>query len=122
MSALTSPQAYRQSSVMTASPEGLVVILYDGALRFLHQASVAMGNRDVALSHRKLRRAEDVIMHLRHTLDMEQGEISARLEAIYLFCERHLLQARLDRDPKKVEQVSSLLSQLRQAWAAIGQQ
>jgi flagellar protein FliS len=117
-----SPQAYRQSSVLSAPPEALVVILYDGARRFLYQAGVAMGEKQIELAHNKLRRAEDIIVHLRDALDMDQGEIAERLHAIYQFCLRHLRQARLDQDPRKVEQVRALLSELREAWAAISQQ
>ena len=118
----TAPQAYRESSVLSAPPEALVVMLYDGALRFLFQAGVAMRDKQIELTHRKLRRAEDIIIHLRDTLDMEQGEISERLHAIYMFCLRHLRQARLDQDPGKVEQVRAMLAELREAWAAISQQ
>lgn len=114
-----SPRAYRQGAVMTAAPEHLVVMLYDGARRFLHQAAVAMGEGQIEASHHKLRRAEDVITYLRDTLDAEQGEIAARLDAIYRFCLRHLREARLQRDPAKVQQVSELLGRLRQSWAAI---
>jgi flagellar secretion chaperone FliS len=120
--AAPSPNAYRESAVLSAPPETLVVMLYDGARRFLFQASVAMQNHQIELSHRKLRRAEDIIHHLRDTLDMEQGELAQRLEAIYLFCLRHLTQARFDRDAKKLEQVSNLLGELREAWAAISSQ
>ena len=119
---LATPNAYRESAVLSAPPEMLVVMLYDGARRFLFQASVAMQNQQIELSHRKLRRAEDIIQHLRDTLDMEQGEISQRLEAIYLFCLRHLQRARFDRDATKLEQVSGLLGELREAWATISGQ
>ena len=112
-----SGNAYRQSAVLTATPEQLVVMLYDGARRFLHHASVAMQAGDIETCHLKLRRAESIISHLRNTLDMEQGEISARLQSIYLFCNRHLGQARIERDPKKIEEVSNLLGELREAWA-----
>ena len=120
--AAPTPNAYRESAVLSAPPETLVVMLYDGARRFLFQASVAMQNQQIELSHRKLRRAEDIIQHLRDTLDMDQGEISQRLESIYLFCLRHLQQARFDRDANKLEQVSTLLGELREAWATIAGQ
>ena len=110
---------YRQSAVLTATPQQLVVMLYDGARRFLHQAATAMRDDNVELSHAKLRRAESIISHLRDTLDMEQGEISAQLQSLYLFCNRHLSQARIDRDPDKIEEVSGLLGELREAWNAI---
>jgi flagellar protein FliS len=93
-------------------------MLYDGARRFLHQAATAMRNDNVELAHAKLRRAEAIIQHLRDTLDMEQGEIAARLQAIYLFCNRHLNEARIKRDPEMIGQVSALLGELREAWAA----
>jgi flagellar secretion chaperone FliS len=118
---VASPGAYRQSAVLSASPERLVVMLYDGARRFLNQAAVAMGERNIELAHNKLRRAEDILLHLRETLDIEQGEVALRLRTIYLFCQGHLRQARLDQDPQKIEQVSALLTQLREAWAAIEQ-
>ena len=120
--AAAAPQAYRQNSVLSAPPERLVVMLYDGALRFLFQAAVLMREKQIEPMHRKLRRAEDIIIHLRDALDMEQGEISERLHAIYMFCLRHLRQARLDQDPAKVEDVRKLLSELREAWATISQQ
>ncbi len=112
-----SPSAYRQSAVLTASPEQLVVMLYDGARRFLGQATVAMRAGDVETSHVKLRRAEAIITHLLETLDLDQGEIAGRLGSIYLFCNRHLNEARLQRDPQKIEQVNSLLGELRSAWS-----
>jgi flagellar protein FliS len=115
-----SDRAYRESSVLSAPPELLVVMLYDGARKFLFQAGVAMREGKIELTHRKIRRAEDIIMHMRGVLDMEQGgEIAQRLDAIYLFCDRHLRQARFDQDPVKLEQVSGLLGELREAYAAI---
>jgi flagellar protein FliS len=115
----SSPNAYRESSVLTASRERLVVMLYDGACRFLAQGAAAMREGDISGTHVKLRRAEAIISHLQHTLDMEQGEIPRNLLAIYLFCRRHLNRARIERDPKKVEDVIRLLGQLRDAWEAI---
>jgi hypothetical protein len=61
--------------------------------------------------------------HLREVLDMEQGgEIATRLQSIYLFCQSYLLKARLDRDPAKIDKVSAMLGELRDAWATIEQQ
>jgi flagellar secretion chaperone FliS len=114
--------AYRESAVLSAPPEVLVVMLYDGARRFLFQAGVAMRDGQIELSHRKLRRAEDIIRHLLDALDMDQGEISERLESIYLFCLRYLQQARFDRDANKLDQVGNLLGELREAWATIAGQ
>jgi flagellar protein FliS len=117
-----SPSAYRASAVMTASSSQLVVMLYDGAHRFLHQASVAMGERQVEAAHRKLARAEEIVRHLRNTLDMDQGLISQRLYAIYTFCLRRMSEARFAQDPSKLSDVDRLLTQLRVSWASIAAQ
>jgi flagellar protein FliS len=94
MSNLAPPRAYRESAVLSAQPEQLIVMLYDGARRFLGQAAVAMGDGQVELAHRKLRRTEDILLHLREVLDMEQGgEIATRLQSIYLFCQRDARRA-----------------------------
>jgi flagellar protein FliS len=114
-----SPNAYRESSVLTASRERLVVMLYDGACRFLGQAAAAMRAGDIGATHVKLRRAEAIISHLQNTLDMEQGDIPRHLLTIYLFCRRHLNRARVEKDPAKIEDVVRLLTQLRDAWDAI---
>jgi flagellar secretion chaperone FliS len=114
----TTRSAYTRSAVLTASKEQLVVMLYDGAHRYLAQAAIAMREQDIAGAHRKLRRAEAIIDHLRATLDMEQGgEIAARLLRIYLFCSRYLNEARLKRDPERIERVDGLLLGLREAFA-----
>lgn len=119
---VATPNAYRESAVLSAPPEQLVVMLYDGARRFLFQAGVAMGEKRIELANGKLRRAEDIIQYLRNTLDFDQGdEIAKNLEAIYVFCLRQLRQARFDHNPAVLEQVSGLLGQLRESFAAIAQ-
>jgi flagellar protein FliS len=114
-----SPSAYRATAVLTASSGQLIVILYDGARRFLYQAAVAMGDHQIEVAHNKLTRAEDILRHLRNTLDMDQGEIAARLESIYTFALAHLRQARLEQNPAKLDEVSELLGKLRESWATI---
>ena len=117
--AATSPKTYRQSAILTASPERLVVMLYDGACRFLVQAAAAMREGDVPTYHNRLRRAEAIISHLQNTLDLEQGEIAHNLLAIYLFCRRRLNEGWAARDPRMIDEVRELLAQLRESWNAI---
>ena len=118
----TAQQAYRDSAVLTATPEQLVVMLYDGARRFLGQAAHAMRAGDLTAANARLRRAEAIIAELRSTLDMSAGDISERLSSIYAFCQRHLLEARFKRDADKIDQVSKLLGELRDAWNDIAAQ
>jgi len=120
MSNLAAPHAaYRRGAVLAATPGQLVVMLYDGARRFLRQAAIAMRAGEIESAHNTLRRGERIIAHLDGTLDFEQGELPQRLHGIYLFCLAHLNAARLSQDPTKVEEVSELLGELRDAWSQI---
>jgi flagellar secretion chaperone FliS len=114
-----SPAAYQQQSIMTAPPERLVVMLYDGAIRFFFQASAALREDARATAFDRLDRGEAIVDHLLATLDMSAGEIAERLQGIYVFCKRLLLEARLERDAGKVDVVRGYLSDLREAWAQI---
>ncbi|HEY1687874.1 MAG TPA: flagellar export chaperone FliS [Solirubrobacteraceae bacterium] len=115
-SQLATPQAYRQSAVLSASPGQLILELYDGARRFLRQAAESMSERDVERAHNALRRAELIITHLNEVIDDEQGEVSQNLHAIYAIYLSELGQARIRQDPRQVEAVSRMLGQMRQAW------
>lgn len=115
----TSPEAYRRGAVMAATPEELVVMLYDGARRFLRQTAVAMRAREIERAHNTLRRAELIIGHLDATLDHDQGEVAERLHAMYAFYLEHLNRARMEQDAAKIEQVSAMLGELREAWVQI---
>jgi flagellar secretion chaperone FliS len=117
-----SPQAYRRGAVLAAGPAELVVILYDGARRFLRQAAAAMRDGEVERAHVTLRHGELIIAHLNTTLDLEQGEVAARLRQLYEFSLRHLNAARMAQDPAMVEAVTELLGELRDAWAKVAAQ
>ena len=117
--ATTAHSTYRESSVLTASPEQLVVMLYDGANRFLVQAAAATRIDDREAAHNRMRRAEAIIEELHTTLDFSQGEVAERLASIYIFCRKLLNEARLERNAEKIDQVAGLLAELREAWAQI---
>ena len=112
-------RAYTESSILTAPPERLVVMLYDGAIRFLTQAVHAQRAGNASRFRESLRRGEAIIAELNRTLDMSQGEVAERLRAIYMFCKRHLIEAQLQFDPTRIERVIELLSELRESWEAI---
>lgn len=122
MNPYASPQAYRDSAVLTASPEQLVVMLYDGAVRFLRQAEVAMNEGAHLHAFEKLNRGEAIIDELLATLNMDTGEIAERLQAIYVFCKKTLIESRLQRNGEKIGQVVALLASLREAWAKLAEQ
>jgi flagellar protein FliS len=109
-------QAYAESAVLTASPEQLVVMLYDGAVRFLRQSAEAMRVGQLEQSRNKMRRGEAIIDELNNCLDMSYGDVPSRLRSIYLFCKRHLIQANVQSDPAAIDTVVRLLGELRDSW------
>jgi flagellar protein FliS len=120
MNPYASPQAYRSSSVMTASPGQLIVMLYDGAGRFLRQAEIAAEGGAWRHAMDRLSKADAILDELLVTLDVEQGgQVAERLQSIYVFCKRLTIEARLERDVEKIRKTASLLADLREAWAEI---
>jgi flagellar protein FliS len=112
--------AYRQQAILTAPPGRLVVMLYDGCLRFLFQSAHAMREGDRQTSLQRMRRAEAIIDELTVTLDHDRGGVVAsRLHGIYAFARKQLLDAWRESDADKIDEVSGLLSELRDAWAEI---
>jgi len=108
--------AYTDVSVRTASPERLVIMLYDGAIRFLHSAAAATRDGKRAVARERLRRAQAIIDELNWSLDMSQGEIAWNLRSIYGFCSRHLIESTLTASPSGYEEVAQLLADLRESW------
>jgi flagellar protein FliS len=97
-------------------------MLYDGAVRFLRQAETAMREGAWLHAFEKLTRGEAIIDELLATLNMDTGEIAERLQAIYVFSKRTLIEARLQRDADKISHVIALLCSLREAWAKLAEQ
>jgi flagellar protein FliS len=116
MNAYVNTGAYTEASVLTAPPGRLIVMLYDGAIRFLAQAAAAMRAEERERMRDRLRRADAIIDELNVSLDMSYGEIPEQLRSIYLFCKRELREASLHFEPERVETVSQLLAQLRESW------
>ena len=106
---------YQEQQVQT-SPGKLVVMLYDGALRFLHLGLEAMKNGDYEVQGVNLGKAQNIVSHLMNTLDMSAGDIAVRLDSIYRFCLERLLLANAQDRPEYVEEVIALLVPLRDAW------
>ena len=117
MYATASHASYRESAILTAPPEQLVIMLYDGIHRFLLQAGTAMREGRAAEAGERLGRATAIIDELQCTLDLSVGVVAERLSGIYVFCRRHLAEGLCERAPEKLERVDALLRELRDAWA-----
>lgn len=108
---------YQQTQVNTASPEQLLVMLYDGAIRFTRQAHEAMLAGERVKKLESISRAMAIITEFANTLDHEiGGEIAANLDALYNYMIRELTNANLKNDPEPLTVVENLLVDLRETW------
>jgi flagellar protein FliS len=112
--------AYREHNVATQSREHLIVMLYDGAIRFLRQAIEAAEAQDFAKKGELIGKAIDVINELNLALDFDASEeICNNLRGLYTFMIRHLNEANIHCDAKRIREIVGLLEELNQAWRAI---
>lgn len=113
-------EAYQENTITTQSQGRIVVMLYDGAIKFLKQALPAMQENNYEAKSKYLSKAEDIINELNTVLDMEAGgEIATNLRALYMFMIRQVHEANLKNDGSKIEDVIKLLEELNKSWKAI---
>ncbi len=115
----TGAAAYTRTQVATTtSQKQLIVMAYDGIIRFLNQALEHMRNRDLEQKDAKLERARAVIQELASTLNMEEGGVIARnLWNLYVYFMQKITEANLTNDPSHVEAILPAIQTLRDAWA-----
>jgi flagellar protein FliS len=112
--------AYKQNAITTQSRGRLVVLLYEGAIKFLRQAVKALQAGDMATKGQYISKALAVIGELDCALDMDQGgEIAQHLRSLYQFMYKHLGAANMKHDPQMLEEIISLLEELNEGWKAI---
>ncbi len=112
--------AYKENSIVTQSPGNLVIMLYNGAVKFLEQAIVALDEKDHQRKADCINRACAIIEELNLNLDMEVGsEVALNLRRLYVFMLRHLNQAVPKSEPHMIRNVIRLLKELNEGWRAI---
>jgi flagellar protein FliS len=111
---------YREREVLTASPEKLVVIVFDHVLANLRRARVAIEGGNVEQRAHAMRRAREGVMELLMSTDAERGgEMTANLRALYAFALREFLAIGRTLDVKQLDTVTVIFSNLREAFATI---
>lgn len=111
---------YEETNVTTQDKGKIVVMLYDGAIKFLNQAINAIQRNDDEAKGQYILKAQDIIMELNNVLDMEAGgQITQNLRQLYIFMWKHLNQANIKRDADMMKKVIDLLHELNQGWRAV---
>ena len=107
--------AYKNQQIMTASPQQLTLLLYNGALRFLTESILAMEQGDLQKSHNANLRVQDIVREFVITLDMNY-EISTTWAQLYEYTEHCLIQGNIKKDVKLLLQAKDVLQELRDTW------
>lgn len=110
-------QKYKATSVQSASRETLLIMLYEGAIKFVKKAVIGCEKNDIAERGLNIGKAYDIIMELNNTLNHEVGgEIAINLERLYLFMTDQLTKANISGDKKHLEAVLKVLETLLSGW------
>jgi flagellar secretion chaperone FliS len=116
-------QAYRRVESESRSPLELVVMLYDGALRFLDEASAAAARGDLRSRARSISRALAIVAELQNTLDLEKGgAVADQLDELYTYITSRLLDVAIKNDVTAIDEARKLLTPIRDAWSQISTQ
>jgi len=108
---------YQQAQVDTASPERLLLMLYEGAIRFLNAGRKGILERKYEVAHQNIVKAQDIITEFMATLNMKDGgEFAQNLFDLYEYLNGRLTQANLQKDVAIVDEVLGFVRELHEAW------
>ncbi|QNU67127.1 flagellar export chaperone FliS [Ruminiclostridium herbifermentans] len=107
---------YKENSIMTATPEELTLMLYNGLVKFLMQAQNAIETKNIEKANNGILRAQAIIKEFQATLDMNY-EVSEGLDSLYDYMYRRLIEANLKKDVSIVVEILGYSKELRDTWA-----
>lgn len=108
---------YKQTQMDTTPKEQILVMLYDGAVRFLNLAKEGFAENNVEKIHNNLIKVQNIITEFETSLDMDAGgEFAQNLFALYEFMSRQLVQANIRKDPAALDIVIKHMTELRDTW------
>lgn len=106
---------YKQNSIMTASPQELTLMLYNGALKFIGQGKIYIEQKDIPKANESIMRSQDIIQELNITLDMDY-EVSTGLRSLYTYILDKLVDANISKDVKHLDEATEMVTELRDTW------
>ncbi len=111
---------YMKTKILTAQPEQLQMMLYDGCIRFCEQAREAIVDEEFEKSYSLLTRAENIIWELNNTMNVDIApETCGKMRSLYMFCYDRLMKANLDRDIKQVDEALDIIRHIRETWSMV---
>ncbi|MBS8265791.1 flagella export chaperone FliS [Mesobacillus boroniphilus] len=111
-------QSYKQNSVNTASPGELTLMLYNGCLKFIHQAKKGMSEKNIQEKNNSILRAQDIIRELMVTLNPDI-EVGKQMLSMYDYMLRRLVEANIKNDLEILDEVEGLVTEFRDTWKQV---
>ena len=111
-------EQYKQQSVMTATPAELTLMLYNGCIKFIKQAKLAIDKKDIEKAGNTILRAQDIIQELMATLNTDY-DISNNLYALYDYMYQRLIDANISKDKAPLDETLELITELRDTWTQV---
>lgn len=108
---------YQKNQIETATPEQILILLYDGAINFLNKAKIALDENNEDAYQNNLLRCKNIILEFMNTLDMELGgDIARTLYNLYRYMNRILTKVGITKKVEGIDEVLKLLISLRETW------
>ena len=113
--------AYQETAVTTQSKGRLIVMLYDGAIKFMTMAIRELEAGNFEAKGKYIQRAQGIINELNAVLDTDSGgEVATNLRKLYCFMSNHLSKANSECKPEMIREVITMMEELNRGWKAIG--
>ena len=115
---------YKKTQIETADQGKLIMMLYDGAIKFVNKAIELMADKkanNIEKIHKNIVKAQDIIMELMSSLNMEI-EFSKKLFSIYMYMNKRLVDANVNKKTEPLIEVKQYLVELRDAWEKAAKQ
>ena len=109
-------EAYKKQQIMTATPEALTLMLYNGCLKFIKEGADALTEKNYEAANTSLQKAQNIISEFRVTLNMDY-EISHQLMPLYNYAYDRLVEGNLDDNLDAIKEAADIITELRDAWA-----
>lgn len=113
-------QNYLRTKVLTATPEQLQLMLYDGAIRFAQQARAALERKNYEQSYELITRAQKIVAEMIASLKHDVApDLCGKLAALYNFIYRKLIEANIDHTVESLDQALHILNYQRETWVML---
>lgn len=104
-----------EDKIMTATKEELTLMLYEGGIKFLNKAIMAVEKKDITNAHAAILRVQDIVREFQITLDFKYP-IANELDALYDYIHRRLVEANMRKDLEILNEVLGMFRQFRDTW------